>query len=78
MDKRWTLAIDFGTTFTSAAVGADGRIDLIEVDGVGGCPPPFSGATDRSSSGSRPRRNVRPTPTGWNALPSATSAFAST
>ncbi len=38
MDKRWTLAIDFGTTFTSAAVGADGRIDLIEVDGVARMP----------------------------------------
>ncbi|MDP9465275.1 MAG: Hsp70 family protein, partial [Actinomycetota bacterium] len=38
MDKRWTLAIDFGTTFTSAAVGADGRVDLIEVDGVARLP----------------------------------------
>jgi molecular chaperone DnaK (HSP70) len=30
----WTLAIDFGTTFTSAAIAYDGKIELVEVDGT--------------------------------------------
>ena len=38
MTTKWTLAIDFGTTFTSAAVGADGRVELIEVGGVARLP----------------------------------------
>lgn len=28
----WTLAIDFGTSFTTAAVSVDGRAELLEVD----------------------------------------------
>jgi hypothetical protein len=51
MDKRWTLAIDFGTTFTSAAVGADGRIDLIEVDGVVRLPSAVLWLDDRFAVG---------------------------
>ena len=29
----WVLAVDFGTTFTSAAVVRDGRVEVLEVDG---------------------------------------------
>jgi actin-like ATPase involved in cell morphogenesis len=34
VSDTWVLAIDFGTTFTSAAVKADGKVELIEIDGV--------------------------------------------
>ena len=30
----WVLAVDFGTTFTSAAVVRDGHVELLEVDGL--------------------------------------------
>lgn len=35
MARGWILAIDFGTTNTSAAIGSGGRVDLVEVDGSG-------------------------------------------
>ncbi len=34
MSGPWVLAIDFGTSFTSAAMVADGRMEVLEVDGL--------------------------------------------
>lgn len=34
----WVLAIDFGTSYTTVAVAENGRIDLIEIDGVRAVP----------------------------------------
>jgi actin-like ATPase involved in cell morphogenesis len=34
MSERWVLAIDFGTSFTSAAMVSDGRVEVLEIDGV--------------------------------------------
>jgi len=33
-EKDWVLAIDFGTTFTTAASMSEGRIEILEVEGV--------------------------------------------
>ena len=33
MERGWILAIDFGTTNTSAAVASGGRVDVVEIDG---------------------------------------------
>ncbi len=34
MSGHWVLAIDFGTSFTSAAMVVDGRVEVLEVDGL--------------------------------------------
>lgn len=33
MERGWILAIDFGTTNTSAAIASGGRVDVVEIDG---------------------------------------------
>ena len=32
-DSGWILGVDYGTSYTAAAVGHDGRVDVLEVDG---------------------------------------------
>ncbi len=36
----WVLAVDFGTSFTSVALSENGRVELVEVDGVRAMPSP--------------------------------------
>jgi hypothetical protein len=38
MGSGWILAIDFGTTTTSAAMGVDGRAEVVEIDGAARMP----------------------------------------
>jgi hypothetical protein len=38
MGTSWILAIDFGTTTTSAAMGVDGRAEVVEIDGAARMP----------------------------------------
>lgn len=68
--SEWVLAIDFGTSYTTVAVAENGRVDLIEIDGVRAMP---SGVWLDSSGvlvvGTAAERQARLAPERWERAP---------
>jgi molecular chaperone DnaK (HSP70) len=54
MSERWVLAIDFGTSFTSAAMVSDGRVEVLEIDGVRRLPSVVLWLDDQHDVGAAP------------------------